>query len=161
MTSTGIGFVIAKYRHHRFLTICSTACMTFGAVCMTNLIQETPLFLQEVYNTILALGTGPLWTLDILILQASVSKDELATATTGFGLVRSLSMAIGGALTDISYRKISLTNGKAYSHDGICAIFLAARCETARCTWILPRIANVTCHSTCTDTAESVAKCRD
>lgn len=65
---------------------------------MTGLTQQTPLFLQELYTSIAALGMGPLWTLTLLMLQASVSKDELATATTGFGLVRSLSGALGGKL---------------------------------------------------------------
>lgn len=70
--------------------------MTIGAVCMTGLTRQTPLFLQGVYTAIAALGMGPLWTLTLLMIQSCVSKDELATATTGFGLVRSLSGALGG-----------------------------------------------------------------
>lgn len=96
VTSTAIGFVLARYPHHRFLTICSLGVMTFGSVCMTGLTQQTPLLLQEAYITIAALGMGPLWTLTLLMIQASVTTDELATATTGFGLVRSLSGALGG-----------------------------------------------------------------
>lgn len=102
VTSTAIGFVLARYPHHRFLTICSLAVMTLGSICMMGLSQQTPLLLQEIYISIAALGMGPLWTLTLLMIQASVAKEELAIATTGFGLVRSLSGALGGRRNESS-----------------------------------------------------------
>lgn len=82
--------------------------MTLGSICMIGLTQQAPLFLQEIYITIAALGMGPLWTLTLLMIQASVSKEELATATTGFGLVRSLSGALGGEYsTNTSLRELT------------------------------------------------------
>lgn len=68
---------------------------------MTSLTQQTPLPLQMLYPAISALGIGPLWTLTLLMIQASVSTDELATATSGFGLVRTLCGALGGEYTEV------------------------------------------------------------
>jgi len=78
------------------LTIYSLAIMTFGAFLMTTLLFDTPLVVQELATLIAAMGMGPLWTLTLMMIQGLMSKDDLATATTGFGLVRSLFGALGG-----------------------------------------------------------------
>jgi predicted membrane protein len=111
--------------------------MSFGAVCMTRLTRQTPFFLQEVYTAIAALGMGPLWTLTLLMIQACVSKDELATATTGFGLVRSLSGALGGTTIRSALRMTPLLTLESCSYDGFSAIFIATCHKASTYTWVL------------------------
>jgi hypothetical protein len=94
--------VLARFPYYRNLTISSLAVMTFGAFLMTTLLFDSPLYIQEAATFIAAAGMGPLWTLTLVILQGLMSKDELATATTGFGLVRSLFGALGGTKLHLS-----------------------------------------------------------
>jgi EmrB/QacA subfamily drug resistance transporter len=97
-TSIGAGLLIARTGKYKALLVGSMVVLTVGLLLMTQLTATTGNFALWAWLFVLGVGIGPSMSGYILVVQNSVSINELGVATSTLTFVRQIGGTIGLAI---------------------------------------------------------------
>ncbi|GAA93477.1 uncharacterized protein L969DRAFT_46427 [Mixia osmundae IAM 14324] len=104
------GQIVARTGKYKPSMWCGWFFMTLGFGLLILLRANSSIAEQEILPLIAAVGIGQLFQTPLLALQASIPMASMATATGAFGFIRTLSGAIGIAVSGSIYGSLAKRN---------------------------------------------------
>ncbi|KAG8217929.1 MFS general substrate transporter [Butyriboletus roseoflavus] len=92
------GLILSKTGKYRPIMWVAFAVMTLGMGLMIMLDYTSSLAEQEIFPLIAALGSGCLFQVPLVALQAAMPLKDMATASSGFMFIRTVGGAVGIAV---------------------------------------------------------------
>lgn len=100
------GFVVARIKAYRPVIWVSFALCIVGFGLLATLDEKSSYVKTELYQIVVAIGTGSLFQVPLIGLQASMPMKEMQTATATLGLSRQLGSTIGISIGGTIYASI-------------------------------------------------------
>jgi EmrB/QacA subfamily drug resistance transporter len=95
LTSTGTGFLVARWGRYKIFPVLGTALMTVGLFLLSRLGVHTSFWLVSLYLFVLGVGIGGALQVLVIAVQNAVDYADLGAATSGVTFFRSIGGSFG------------------------------------------------------------------
>lgn len=91
------GQIVSRTGNYKWLPVVGFILVGFALFCFSTMQVDTPLWQTSLYMVVMGLGIGSAMQILVLIIQNSVSHDEVGTATATNNFFREIGASLGGA----------------------------------------------------------------
>lgn len=97
ITSLVSGQVVSRTGNYKIFPLAGFIVVMIALVLFSTMTPDTPLWQSSLYMLIMGLGLGSVMQILVLIIQNSVSHDEVGVATSTNNFFREIGASLGGA----------------------------------------------------------------
>ena len=98
-SAVGSGQIVSRTGRYRLMMFASLVTMAVGLYMLSNLRADTPIPVTWLWMFVTGVGVGPTFAVFTLIVQNSVSVQQLGTATSNLTFFQSVGGTVGLAVT--------------------------------------------------------------
>lgn len=91
------GQIVSRTGNYKWLPVVGFVLIGFALFCFSTMQVDTPLWQTSLYMVVMGLGIGSAMQILVLIIQNSVSHEEVGTATATNNFFREIGASLGGA----------------------------------------------------------------